>query len=277
MLGGLLFGFDIAIITGAGPFLNDHFQLDDLGLGWAFSSLLFGCIRGDGRRGPVDRPVGAEAGLARRGGAVRGHDGRHGAGAELSDRSSWPVFSAGWRSAGPRSSRRCTSRRLPRAALRGRLCAFYQLSITVGHPRFLLHQLPAPRCRALELAMDVHQRRDSLGRCSCYAPARARDAPLPLQVGTPRRGLRPARAGSPARARRDSRSPRSRKAWLTPGRFLARAGAARNPPGPDGRLRAGDPGALVGHQHVHRLRSRSSSGRPDGRWTPRCSRRSSSA
>src|SRR5271165_1125112 len=45
-LGGLLFGFDIAIITGAGPFLNDHFKLGDLGLGWAFSSLLFGCIVG---------------------------------------------------------------------------------------------------------------------------------------------------------------------------------------------------------------------------------------
>ncbi len=45
-LGGVLFGFDIAIITGAGPFLKAHFKLDDLGLGWAFSSLLFGCVAG---------------------------------------------------------------------------------------------------------------------------------------------------------------------------------------------------------------------------------------
>jgi MFS transporter, SP family, arabinose:H+ symporter len=45
-LGGLLFGFDIAIITGAGPFLSRHFQLGPLGLGWAFSSLLFGCVLG---------------------------------------------------------------------------------------------------------------------------------------------------------------------------------------------------------------------------------------
>ena len=45
-LGGLLFGFDIAIITGAGPFLTRRFKLDDLSLGWAFSSLLFGCILG---------------------------------------------------------------------------------------------------------------------------------------------------------------------------------------------------------------------------------------
>src|SRR5262245_38822793 len=62
-LGGLLFGFDIAIITGAGPFLEKHFQLDQLALGWAFSSLLFGCVLGAatagwisdkfGRRGPL--------------------------------------------------------------------------------------------------------------------------------------------------------------------------------------------------------------------------------
>ena len=45
-LGGLLFGFDIAIITGAGPFILRAFSLGDLGLGWAFSSLLFGCVLG---------------------------------------------------------------------------------------------------------------------------------------------------------------------------------------------------------------------------------------
>jgi SP family arabinose:H+ symporter-like MFS transporter len=44
--GGLLFGFDIAIISGAGPFLARHFGLGDLGLGVAFSSLLFGCALG---------------------------------------------------------------------------------------------------------------------------------------------------------------------------------------------------------------------------------------
>jgi len=44
--GGLLFGFDIAIISGAGPFLARHFELGDFGLGFAFSSLLFGCVAG---------------------------------------------------------------------------------------------------------------------------------------------------------------------------------------------------------------------------------------
>jgi MFS transporter, SP family, arabinose:H+ symporter len=44
--GGLLFGFDVAIISGAGPFLARHFGLGDIGLGVAFSSLLFGCAIG---------------------------------------------------------------------------------------------------------------------------------------------------------------------------------------------------------------------------------------
>lgn len=45
-LGGLLFGFDIAIITGAGPLLTADFQLNSVQEGWAYSSLLFGCIAG---------------------------------------------------------------------------------------------------------------------------------------------------------------------------------------------------------------------------------------
>ncbi len=45
-LGGLLFGFDIAIITGAIPFIKPHFGLSELQLGWGVSSLLVGCIFG---------------------------------------------------------------------------------------------------------------------------------------------------------------------------------------------------------------------------------------
>jgi SP family arabinose:H+ symporter-like MFS transporter len=57
-LGGLLFGFDIAIITGAGPFLVRHFELDDLSLGWAFSSLLFGCVIGSTVAGRITNRFG---------------------------------------------------------------------------------------------------------------------------------------------------------------------------------------------------------------------------
>lgn len=45
-LGGLLFGFDIAIISGTVPFIKDYFQLNELMLGWGVSSLLMGCIIG---------------------------------------------------------------------------------------------------------------------------------------------------------------------------------------------------------------------------------------
>jgi SP family arabinose:H+ symporter-like MFS transporter len=45
-LAGLLFGFDVAIITGAGPFFTKGFGLNSIQEGWAYSSLLFGCIFG---------------------------------------------------------------------------------------------------------------------------------------------------------------------------------------------------------------------------------------
>lgn len=45
-LGGLLFGFDIAIISGAVPFIKDYFQLNEIELGWGVSALLVGCIPG---------------------------------------------------------------------------------------------------------------------------------------------------------------------------------------------------------------------------------------
>jgi MFS transporter, SP family, arabinose:H+ symporter len=45
-LGGLLFGFDTAVISGAVPFIKTYFGLDDIALGWAVSSLLIGCIVG---------------------------------------------------------------------------------------------------------------------------------------------------------------------------------------------------------------------------------------
>lgn len=52
-IGGLLFGFDIAIITGAGPYLKQYFHLSNIGLGWAFSSLLFGCVAGSAVAGKL--------------------------------------------------------------------------------------------------------------------------------------------------------------------------------------------------------------------------------
>ncbi len=44
--GGLLFGYDTAVIAGAIGFLQSHFQLDPIMKGWAASSALLGCVIG---------------------------------------------------------------------------------------------------------------------------------------------------------------------------------------------------------------------------------------
>lgn len=46
-----MFGFDIAIISGASPFIQQRFRLNAIQLGWAVSSLLLGCILGSGAAG----------------------------------------------------------------------------------------------------------------------------------------------------------------------------------------------------------------------------------
>lgn len=45
-LGGLLFGFDTAIISGTIPYIQSYFGLDAFSLGWAVSSGLIGCAAG---------------------------------------------------------------------------------------------------------------------------------------------------------------------------------------------------------------------------------------
>jgi len=45
-LGGLLFGFDTAVISGTIPFITKYFNLSDALLGWAVSSALIGCVVG---------------------------------------------------------------------------------------------------------------------------------------------------------------------------------------------------------------------------------------
>jgi sugar porter (SP) family MFS transporter len=45
-LGGLLFGFDTAVINGAMPFFTGYFGLDKAMQGWAVSAALIGCIIG---------------------------------------------------------------------------------------------------------------------------------------------------------------------------------------------------------------------------------------
>ncbi|MEO8720607.1 MAG: sugar porter family MFS transporter [Ginsengibacter sp.] len=45
-LGGLLFGFDTAIISGTIPYITKYFSMDEYMIGWSVSSILIGCAVG---------------------------------------------------------------------------------------------------------------------------------------------------------------------------------------------------------------------------------------
>ncbi|MHA4845002.1 sugar porter family MFS transporter [Flavitalea antarctica] len=52
-LGGLMFGFDVGIIGGAIPFLEQHFKLNEWEVGWSASSLLLGAVLGAAMAGKL--------------------------------------------------------------------------------------------------------------------------------------------------------------------------------------------------------------------------------
>lgn len=62
-LGGLLFGYDTAVIAGTVEYLQVHFGLSDLALGWTVSSALVGCIPGAALAGPMSDRFGRKVGL----------------------------------------------------------------------------------------------------------------------------------------------------------------------------------------------------------------------
>jgi SP family arabinose:H+ symporter-like MFS transporter len=130
-LGGLLFGFDIAIITGAGPFLKDHFHLGDLSLGWAFSSLLFGCIVGTVVAGRMTDLWGRRRillGVAVLFAATSVATGL----APTFATFILARFLGGLAVGGASIVSPMYVAEISPATLRGRMCAFYQLSITTG-------------------------------------------------------------------------------------------------------------------------------------------------
>ena len=62
-LGGLLFGYDTAVIAGAIGFLQSHFQLDATMKGWAAASALLGCVVGVSFAGLFSDRLGRKATL----------------------------------------------------------------------------------------------------------------------------------------------------------------------------------------------------------------------
>lgn len=63
-LGGLLFGYDTAVISGAIGFLQSHFELGAAAKGWAASSALAGCVLGVAFAGEVSDRCGRRTALA---------------------------------------------------------------------------------------------------------------------------------------------------------------------------------------------------------------------
>src|SRR5271155_907755 len=63
-LGGLLFGYDNVVISGAIGFLSRLFRLDIAGIGWAAGCALVGCIVGCAAAGAVADYLGKKKGLA---------------------------------------------------------------------------------------------------------------------------------------------------------------------------------------------------------------------
>lgn len=57
-LGGLLFGFDISVISGTIPFIQDVFGLNETMKGWVVSSALIGCILGASFSGRLGDKIG---------------------------------------------------------------------------------------------------------------------------------------------------------------------------------------------------------------------------
>jgi sugar porter (SP) family MFS transporter len=57
-IGGLIFGFDTAIVAGATRYMKEQFTLDSLQEGWAVSVVLIGCMFGAGLAGPISDRIG---------------------------------------------------------------------------------------------------------------------------------------------------------------------------------------------------------------------------
>ena len=57
-LGGFLFGYDTAVISGVVPFITTKFSLSDTMVGYAVGSAIVGCIIGSFLAGPISDRVG---------------------------------------------------------------------------------------------------------------------------------------------------------------------------------------------------------------------------
>jgi sugar porter (SP) family MFS transporter len=57
-IGGLIFGFDTAIVAGATRYMKEQFSLNSLQEGWTVAVVLIGCMFGAGLAGPISDRIG---------------------------------------------------------------------------------------------------------------------------------------------------------------------------------------------------------------------------
>lgn len=130
-LGGLLFGFDTAIISGTIPYIKAFFQLDAIGLGWAVSSGLVGCAAGSVIAGYLADLYGRKSVLI----LCALLFAMSGAGTSLSDQFGFFVFYRIIGGVGVGAAAMVSPMYISEiapASHRGKLVAFYQLAIVVG-------------------------------------------------------------------------------------------------------------------------------------------------
>lgn len=130
-LGGLLFGFDTAIISGTIPYITSFFGLNEYWLGWAVSSILIGCAVGAIMAGPLADTYGRKFTLM----ICAVLFAVSGVGAGLSDQLYWFVFFRLIGGLGVGAAAMVSPMYIAEmapAAWRGRLVAFYQMAIVFG-------------------------------------------------------------------------------------------------------------------------------------------------
>ena len=130
-IGGLMFGFDVGIVSGAVPFIQSYFHMNELQLGWAVSSLLLGCVIGSMTSGVLSDRYGRKKVLISLALFFAASSLGAGMSAEVWQFVSWRILGGLAVGAASVLSPMYIAEIAP-SNLRGRLVSGYQLAITLG-------------------------------------------------------------------------------------------------------------------------------------------------
>jgi SP family arabinose:H+ symporter-like MFS transporter len=129
--GGLLFGYDTAVVAGAIGFLTAHFELSAELTGWAASSLLVGCMLGAVLGGPLGDRFGRRPSLIACGLVFAGSSVASALASSLGQ-FAWSRFAGGLAIGASSMLAPLFIAELAPERVRGRLVTLYQLAIVLG-------------------------------------------------------------------------------------------------------------------------------------------------